>query len=69
MNWLIHRADRATHIRIVVVGLAAAVLVGVVAISAHRLNLGTDIMTAQGPTVIKAGGPVMLGGSDASVVR
>ncbi len=69
MNWLIYSADRATHLRIVVVGLAAAVLIGVLAISAHQLNLGTDIMTAQGPTVIKAGGPVMLSDRDGQVVR
>ena len=69
MNWLIYSADRATHLRIVVVGLTAAVLIGVVAISAHQLNLGTDIMTAQGPTVIKAGGPVVLTDRDGQVVR
>jgi len=59
MNWLIQTADRTTHLKIVVVGLAAAVLIGVIGISAHKLNLGTDIMTAQAPTVIKAGGPVI----------
>ena len=69
MNWLIHSADRATHLRIVVVGLTAAVLIGVVAISAHKLNLGTDIMTAQAPTVIKAGGPVIFSDRNGPVVR
>lgn len=69
MNWLIQSADRATHLRIVVVGLTAAVLIGVIAISAHNLNLGTDVMTAQAPTVIKAGGPVMLSDRDGPVVR
>jgi hypothetical protein len=44
----------------VVVGLAAALLIAVIGISARELNLGTDILTAQGPTVIKAGGPVVM---------
>jgi hypothetical protein len=69
MNWLIQSADRATHLKIVVVGLAAAVLIGVIGVSAQKLNLGTDIMTAQGPTVIKAGGPVILGDRNGPVVR
>ena len=69
MNWLIHSADRATHLRIVVVGLTAAVLIGVVAISAHKLNLGTDIMTARVPTVIKAGGPVVFTDRDGAIIR
>ena len=42
-----------------VVGLAAALLIAVIGISARELNLGTDIMTAQNPTVIKAGGRVV----------
>jgi hypothetical protein len=41
------------------VGLAAALLISVIGIAAERLNLGTDILTAQNPTVIKAGGPVV----------
>jgi hypothetical protein len=57
MNWSLYTADRTTHLKIVVVGLIAAVLVSVIGISARELNLGTDIMTAQAPTVIKAGGP------------
>jgi len=60
MNWSIYTADRATHLKIVVVGLAAALLIAVIGISARELNLGTDILTAQGPTVIKAGGPVVM---------
>ena len=43
MNWSIYTADRATHLKIVVVGLAAALLISVVGISARQLNLGTDI--------------------------
>ena len=54
MNWSIYTADRITHLKIVVVGLTAALLITVIGISAHKLNLGTDIMTAQAPTVLKA---------------
>jgi hypothetical protein len=58
MNWSMYTADRTTHLKIVVVGLAAALLISVIGIAAHNLNLGTDVLTAQAPTVIKAGGPV-----------
>ena len=60
MNWSMYTADRTTHLKIVVVGLCAALLVSVIAISAQQLNLGVDIMSAQGPQVYKAGGPVEL---------
>ena len=47
MNWSMYTADRTTHLKIVVVGLCAALLISVIGISARNLNLGTDIMTAQ----------------------
>ena len=59
MNWSMYTADRSTHLKIVVVGLAAALLIAVIGISARELNLGTDIMTAKGPSVIRAGGPIV----------
>jgi hypothetical protein len=59
MNWSMYTADRTTHLKIVVVGLCAALMIAVIGISAQELNLGTDIMTAQSPSVIKAGGPVI----------
>jgi hypothetical protein len=51
------------------VGLAAAVLIAVIGISARELNLGTDIVAAQTPTVIKAGGPVVFTDKAGPVVR
>jgi cytochrome oxidase Cu insertion factor (SCO1/SenC/PrrC family) len=69
MNWSLYTADRGTHLKIVVVGLAAAVLISAIGISARALNLGTDIMTAQTPTVIKAGGPVAFTDRNGSTVR
>jgi hypothetical protein len=71
MNWSMYTANRATHLKIVGVGLAAALMVAVVGIgiSARELNLGTDIITAQTPTVIRAGGPVMFTDRSGPVVR
>ena len=69
MNWSMYTADRTTHLKIVVVGLAAALLIAVIGISARELNLGTDIMTAQGPTVFKAGGPVAFTDRSGSTIR
>jgi hypothetical protein len=69
MNWSLYTADRTTHLKIVVVGLAAALLIAVIGISARELNLGTDILTAQGPTVIKAGGPVMMTDRSGPMIR
>jgi hypothetical protein len=69
MNWSIYTADSATHLKIVVVGLTAALLIAVISISARELNLGTDIMTAQTPTVVKAGGPVVFTDRDGATIR
>lgn len=69
MNWSMYSADRTTHLKIVVVGLAAALLIAVIGISARELNLGTDIVTAQGPTVIKAGGPTVVTSRNGVTIR
>ena len=69
MNWSIYTADRTTHLKIVSVGLAAALLIAVIGIAVQRLNLGIDIMTAQGPTVIKAGAPVVFTDRSGPIIR
>ena len=69
MNWSLYTADRTTHLKIVVVGLTAALLIAVIGISARELNLGTDVMTAQNPTVIKAGGSVVYTDRNGATVR
>jgi hypothetical protein len=69
MNWSMYTADRTTHLKIVVVCLAAAQLISVIGIAAQQLNLGTDILTAQSPTVIKAGGPVIFTDRNGSTIR
>jgi hypothetical protein len=69
MNWSLYTADRTTHLKIVVVGLTAALLISLIGIAAHNFNLGTDILTAQSPTVIKAGGPVALSERNSATIR
>jgi hypothetical protein len=69
MNWSMYTADRTTHLKIVVVGLTAALAIAIAGISARELNLGTDLMAAQGPTVTKAGGPVFVTDRGGTTVR
>jgi hypothetical protein len=69
MNWSMYTADRTTHLKIVMVGLAAALLISVLGIAAQQLNRGTDILTAQAPTVTKAGGPVVFTDRSGPIVR
>jgi hypothetical protein len=69
MNWSLYTANRTTHLKIVVVGLAAAIMIAVIGISARELNLGTDILAAQSQTVIKAGGPVVFTDRSGPTVR
>ena len=69
MNWSMYNADRTTHLKIVVVGLSTALLIAIIGISARELNLGTDIMSAQGPAVYKAGAPVIFTARDGVTIR
>ena len=69
MNHSIHSADRATHLKIVVVALIGATLIAGFGIAARNLNLGTDILTAQAPTVHKPGPIVVFTSRDASAIR
>ena len=69
MNWSMYTADRTTHLKIGVVGLLAALLISFIGIAASARNSDTDIMTAQAPTVIKAGAPVVFTVRSGSVVR
>jgi hypothetical protein len=69
MSWSMYNADRTTHLKVVVVGVAAALLIAIIGISARELNLGTDVLTAKAPSVIKAGGPVVFTNRDGAAVR
>jgi hypothetical protein len=64
MNHSIHSADRATHLKIVVMALVAGIAVAGFAISTRT---GSDY--SQTARVIKAGKPVMVTTSDTSIVR
>ncbi len=66
MNHSIYSADRSTHLKIVVVALVAGVVVAGFGIMAHN---NSDDGYAQTARVIKAGKPVAITSSNASVVR
>jgi hypothetical protein len=57
MNHSIYNADRATHLKIVVVGLLCAVLVAAIGTFAHMSDV--DIGTTQ---LVKAGQPTAVTG-------
>jgi hypothetical protein len=64
MNHSIHSADRATHLKIVVIALVAGIVVAGLAVSAR-----TNRDYSQTAHVIKAGKPVAVTSSDAMMVR
>jgi hypothetical protein len=65
MNHSIHSADRATHMKIVVVALVAGICVAAFGIAA-RTNIDYSQTAAH---VIKAGKPVVVTSSDTSRIR
>jgi hypothetical protein len=67
MNHSIHSADRATHLRIVVVALVAGIAVAAFGIAA-RISVDHS-QTAQTTHVMKAGKPVVVTSSGTSEVR
>ncbi|MGV7218677.1 hypothetical protein [Bradyrhizobium sp. UFLA05-112] len=66
MNHSIYSADRSTHLKIVVVALVVGVAVAGLGITARS---GSDDGTTQTARVIKAGKPVVITSSNASLVR
>ena len=66
MNHSIYSADRATHLKIVVVALVAGIVVAGLGITAH---IAADDGYGQTAGVIKAGKPVTVTSSSTSLVR
>jgi hypothetical protein len=64
MNHSFHSADRATHLKIVVIALVAGIVVAGLGISAR-----TNTDYNQTAHVVKAGKPVAVTSSDAMMVR
>jgi hypothetical protein len=58
MNHSMYSADRATHLKIVVIGLLCATVVAAVGLFAH-MNSGLDLGTA---ALVKAGQPTAMSG-------
>ena len=69
MNWSLYTADRATHLKIVVVALIAGILISGFGIAARDLNLGTDILTARGPAVQTPSATVVFTSNEISTIR
>jgi hypothetical protein len=67
MNHSVYSADRATHLKIVVVALVAGIAVAGFGISARSNSEFTQ--TAQSTHVMKAGKPVVVTSSDVSAIR
>ncbi|WP_027571560.1 hypothetical protein [Bradyrhizobium sp. WSM1743] len=66
MNHSIYSADRSTHVKIVVVALVAGIAVAGLGMTARS---GSDEGLTQTARVIKAGKPVVVTSSNASLVR
>jgi hypothetical protein len=64
MNHSIHSADRATHLKIVVLALVAGI-----SVAGFGLAARSNVDYSQSAHVLKAGKPVVVTNSDASVVR
>jgi hypothetical protein len=66
MNHSIYSADRATHLKVVVVALVAGIALAGLGITART---GSDEGLTQTARVIKAGKPVVVTSANASLVR
>ena len=66
MNHSIYSADRSTHLKIVAMALVAGIAVAGFGITART---GSDDGLTQTARVIKAGKPVVITSSNASLVR
>jgi len=70
MNTSLFTADRDTHIKIVVVALVAAIVVGMVGVTARVPDASSLAARGRGETlVVKAAQPARYSNSDAATVR
>ena len=69
MNWSLYTADRLTHLKIVVVGLLAAIILSVLGITTREYGLGNYAVTAQDGTVIRAGDPMLITERSGLIIR
>jgi hypothetical protein len=70
MNHSLYSADRMTHLKIVVVGLVAAIGIAGLSISAHMTAEANGVQTAHANTpVLKASKTMMLSDSEQQVIR
>lgn len=63
MNHSMYSADRGTHLKILVIGLAAAIAMASIAISSH---ISSDLDTV---AAVKAGKPVSITSSNRPLIR
>jgi hypothetical protein len=66
MNHSIYSADRTTHLKIVVVGLAAAIAMVALTISSH---IDANVTSDKTAAVIKAGKPLAMISSSVTFTR
>ena len=68
-NTTLHRADRVTHLKIVVVALAAVIAVIGIGITAYPPALDMSTRLEARAPMLKAGQPVIWSGSETSAIR
>ena len=69
MNSSLYTADRSTHLKIVVVGLSAALLFSVAAIAATEINHNSELVTARNAPVMRTGAPMIFTDRAGPVIR
>ena len=68
-NTTMHRADRMTHLKIVVVALVAGIAVVGIGITAYPPGLDMSTQFEARAPMLKAGQPVIWSGSETSAIR
>jgi len=71
MNHSLHSADRATHLKIVVVALIGATMVAGIGVAARMSGptTGDGVQRIEASAPVKAGGPITVSSSGARAIR